>query len=92
MTGRRRQAHQGHGAKPGGFDEGPDEEAVEIKVFSSAGSFGVAEFGGQDFSGGVAGERDDLVCFEAFQGFFEVDLDASGWVDEFTAEELEILA
>lgn len=41
--------HKAHGAEPGCFDKGPDEEEVEVEVFAAGISFGGAELDPLDF-------------------------------------------
>lgn len=61
----RGQAHQRHGAKPAGFYERPDEEAVEVVVLSATGSFGIAQLHRRNLVGRVPGDGNDVIRLES---------------------------
>lgn len=82
----RRETEQRYCTEPRRLDKRPDEETVEIVVFSSTEPFRVAQLDVDWLSGGVASDLDDVVLFEVAQGVVQIVGETLRWEDEFAAE------
>ncbi len=82
------QSHERDSAQPAGFDEWPDQEAIEVEVLPSTLAFRVAQLDLVNASGRVAPYTDDVVAFESSECLVQVDCQSFCREDEFSTEKL----